>query len=226
VGSERLRVLFVGNSYTFYNDMPATVARLADASGQPPSVDAERVVQGGADVRQHWEETGARERIAEGGWDCVVIQGQSTGPLRDPDEFREFGGELARATLAAGAQPLLYLTWARAAGHEVYRSAWSGGSPAAMLDRLRAAYEDLAARVGARVVPVGPAWALSLHERPDVVLHDEDLHHASPAGSYLAACVFLRALTGIDPRRAPFRPADVAEEHAAWVRGVAARVVA
>ncbi len=58
-----LRVLFAGNSYTYYNDMPAVVAELGAATGAPIEVDA--VTMGGATLRDHWMSTGARERVDE-----------------------------------------------------------------------------------------------------------------------------------------------------------------
>ena len=74
-------VLFVGNSYTFYNDVPDQVAALALEAGRP--ITTETVAEGGAHFALHWDGTGARARIERGGIDVLVLQDQSGGPLHD-----------------------------------------------------------------------------------------------------------------------------------------------
>jgi hypothetical protein len=212
-------VLFVGNSYTFYNDVPAQVAALAVQAGQPMTV--ETVAEGGAHVELHWTETGARERIERGGFDVLVLQDQSGGPLHDRSRFEKYAPRLAELGQKRGARLVWYQTWARAAGHEAYESAWSGGSREEMTLRIRDAYHDMAKRCGGEVAPVGDAWLMALVASPDLVLHDEDLHHAAPPGSHLAALVIAATIVGLDPRQATFLPDDVPAELAPTLREAA-----
>jgi hypothetical protein len=90
------------------------------------------------------------------------------------------------AIKAAGAETILYLTWARLNAPE---------SQEAITD----AYTAIGRELGAAVVPVGVAWQnfLSKHHQP--VLHDRDQSHPTVAGSYLAACVFFAALFNESP---------------------------
>jgi hypothetical protein len=203
-----LNVLFVGNSYTFYNDVPSQVVRLAEEAGRV--VVAQTVAEGGADVKLHFDDaTGARTRIGAGGYDVLVLQDQSGGPLHDRARFEAFAPRLARLGLARGARLVWYQTWARAEGSEAYASAWSGGSPRAMTEHLRDAYRAMAKEVGGDVAPVGDAWAIALMRHRGLVLHDDDLHHAAPSGSHLAALVLAATIAGTDPATARYLPADV-----------------
>ena len=76
---------------------------------------------------------------------------------------------------------------------------WEGDDYARMQVRLRQGYETLAATLSSEVAPVGVAWASAVGSRPGLDLWKRDGHHPSRAGSYLAACVFYRQLTGRDP---------------------------
>jgi hypothetical protein len=65
-----------------------------------------------------------------------------------------------------------------------------------MIEDLARSYEGIAKELGARVAPAGRAWDEARRQLPDVPLHAKDGSHATPAGSYLAACVIFRTLTG------------------------------
>ncbi|MEZ4336697.1 MAG: hypothetical protein R3B82_08725 [Sandaracinaceae bacterium] len=213
-----MKVLFVGNSYTFYNDVPGQVAALAREDAGGPSIETSRVAQGGATLKLHATETGALERVAEPGWTHVVLQENSTGTLHSAREYRRSVRRLAeRAT----GRVLLYETWARKPGHEVYRSRWSGGRPSAMLRRVRAELERAANDLGAQIVPVGTAWERCLERYPHLELYDADGHHASPLGSHLAACVFYAHLTRRDPTQSVFHPSGVDADTERKLRAVA-----
>ena len=216
------RVLFVGNSYTFYGDVPGQVARFAEADPGSGAIETDEVVRGGADLKAHAKETGAYERVAETQWTHVVLQEKSTGTLHDARTYRRYVGELGERVSGS---VLLYETWARQREHEIYRWAWSGKRPTVMLRRVRRELERAAAKLNAEIVPVGTAWQLCLERYPDMVLHDTDLHHASALGSHLAACVFFAWLAGRDPQSVSLDVEGVSPEDARRLRSVAWHVV-
>lgn len=211
-----VRILFIGNSYTFANDLPGMLAKLSLAGRQPRIVHALEA-PGGCTFERHVAEGRATAMIAERRWDYVVLQEQSMMPVVDPPKTLEFGGRLDQAARAAGAGTLFFETWARA------------GQPA-MQAGLSATYAELARRAapaaegmaGGTVVPVGQAWQRVLAVQPPVSLHVADGSHPTPAGTYLAACVFYAVIHHESPVGLPGRFADLDDatarrlQQAAW----------
>jgi hypothetical protein len=212
-------VLFVGNSYTYYFDLPVEVAALA-----PPAAPlaTTSVTVGGATLGDHWAGA-AKDAIAAGGHAVVVLQGQSQEPLLDAAGFAASADLLTGAAASAGAEVAFYQTWARRAGDPFYAVPASGGTPAAMQDGLTAGYAAAATRNHAAVAPVGEARRLALAEAPTLELFDPDGSHPSAAGAYLAAAVLVETLTGQPPTDAPRLGLDAATR--ATLRDVAHRAV-
>jgi hypothetical protein len=180
-GGRRASVLFIGNSFTARHDLPGRVAALAAARGV--LVEHRLLWAGGASLRRHWNKGEAATAIAGGRWDWVVLQEQSTLSLKNAGRFGENVRLFVGPVRDAGAKLALYMTWAR-------RSAGDAAHA-----RLAAAYEAVGAEVGATVVPVGRRW----HQRMltgDATLYDRDGSHPSPAGTDLAASVFVETLIG------------------------------
>jgi hypothetical protein len=183
-GPAALNVLFVGNSFTARNDLPGLIARLAAERGK--TLRHQLVSAGGASLRTHWNAGAAAAAIRDGGYDRVVLQEQSTLPVKNAGRMHENVRLFDGAIRAAGAETVLYLTWARQASPDAQRA-------------ITAAYADIGTELGATVVPVGVAWQRYLGQPDGVGLYDKDGSHPSPAGSYLAACVFLAVLFGENP---------------------------
>jgi hypothetical protein len=179
-----IKILFIGNSFTQRNNVPGLLAELAAARGVTVAHDL--ISAGGASLRRHWNDGRAAAAIASGGYDYVVLQEQSTLPIKNAKRMAENVRLFAEPIRAAGSQMVLYLTWARSHAPE---------SQQAITD----AYTSIGAELGAIVVPVGVAWQSFLAQHDSPVLHDRDQSHPTLAGSYLAACVFLAALLKQDP---------------------------
>lgn len=190
-----LAVLFVGNSYTYFSDLPAEIAAMtpADVRVVPTSI-----ALGGAALRDHWAGE-ARAAIEGGGHDVVVLQGQSVEPLTNPDDFAQHADLLAGAAQAAGARVVFYGTWARRAGDPFYADERSGGSPAAMQDGLTAGYAGAADRNHAGLTAVGEGFRIVLAEHAEIELFDPDGSHPSTAGTYLAAAALVEGITALAP---------------------------
>jgi hypothetical protein len=179
-----LKVLFIGNSFTARNDLPGLIGQLAAARSK--SLEHRLISAGGASLRTHWNAGEALKAIEGGQYELVVLQEQSTLPVKNPKRMHENVRLFDEAINAAGAKTALYLTWARQHAPE---------SQQAITD----AYTGIGWELGATVVPVGLAWqnCLRKHDRP--ALHDKDQSHPTLAGSYLAACVFLAVLFQENP---------------------------
>lgn len=200
-------LLFIGNSFTQRNNLPGLLAELAAARGR--HVEHELISQGGASLRTHWNAGRAVRAVETGGYDCVVLQEQSTLPVKNPARMAENVRLFDALNKQAGSKTVLYMTWARQSASEAQQA-------------ITDAYNTIGEELGAIVVPVGLAWQsfLSNHDRP--VLYERDQSHPTLAGSYLAACVFLSALFGENPFGIEVGPAGLnkqeilALQSAAW----------
>jgi hypothetical protein len=182
--SDSLKVLFIGNSFTARNDLPNLIANLAAIRGK--RLHHRLISAGGASLRTHWNAGEALKAIKDGRYDAVVLQEQSTLPVKNATRMLENVRLFDGAIKAAGAKTVLYMTWARRHAPE---------SQQVITD----SYSSIGRELGATVVPVGVAWQsfLRKHDRPD--LYDRDQSHPTLAGSYLAACVFLTVLFKENP---------------------------
>lgn len=217
---ETLRVIFVGNSYTYQNDLPGWVERLAESAGTK-RIETDARTAGGAMLQDHWSNADTVSAISDGTWDFVVLQGQSVEPIAAPSGFQQHALLLAEAASTAGAVPVFFETWARAVGHEVYDEPWSGGTPAAMQEGLRNAYTQAANDAGGVLAPVGDAWETVLAQHPGIQLHGGDGSHPTEHGTYLAACVFYGTLAGLPSQGITERPSSVSDAEAEILQTVA-----
>lgn len=188
---ETLRILLLGNSYTFFNHLGDKLDFLLEQSGR--STEVVTVAQGGLKLGDHLQR-GHLRRVS-GPWDFVALQGQSQMPLRDPDGLAGPLAELVSGIEALDARPVLFMTWPR-----LTRPADG--------DDIARVYRRLSDQHGALLAPVGEAFEQvraadpELHRR----LYHRDGSHPSPYGTWLAALVFYGALTGDDPHQ--LRPPD------------------
>lgn len=216
-----MRVLFIGNSYTYYNAMPGMFADLMRAGGHGVAVGM--VAVGGATLARHLAERRALDAVDRGGWDYVVLQEQSVLPSlagqREAEMYpavRQFDEHIRRA----GAHTVLFLTWGRRDGLP------ERGFPtmAAMQAQLDAGYGQIAREIGATIAPVGTAWQKALARDPALKLWAHDGSHPSAEGSYLAACVFYATLSHQSPEGLPCR-AGLSDAHARLLQRIAAETV-
>ena len=181
-GRQVVRVLFIGNSLTHWNDLPAIVGSLSETNAAGPILETESLIRMGADLGDHWR-AGAADRVAEGDWDIVVLQ---QGPSSLPESRAALLGyarTCAADIRAAGAEPAFYMVWPE----EQHIGSF---------ERVCASYRLAAAEVDGTLLPVGEAWRAAWRADPEMPLYGPDRFHPSAAGSYLAALVITAELTG------------------------------
>jgi hypothetical protein len=201
-----LKVLFIGNSFTARNDLPDLIARLAETRDK--DLEHWLISAGGASLRTHWNAGEALKAIQGGRYDHVVLQEQSTLPVKNAKRMHENVRLFDEAIKAAGARTVLYMTRARQNAPE---------SQQAITD----AYTSIGRELGATVVPVGLAWQRFLGNYDQPVLHDKDQSHPTLAGSYLAACVFLAVFFEESPVGIPGEVDGLSEKDLAVLQKVA-----
>ena len=219
----KLRVLFIGDSYTYVNDLPGMLSQIAATAGIPPLIETSQVVQGGATLQVQWQNGIAQQVIADGGWTHVVLQDQSEEPATDPPSsaFVQYATAFGILAVDAGATPGLFVTWARAAAdRSTYPYLFD--SPTEMQDELTNAYASVAAGFTPSVLAcAGPAFQLAIAQHPEIALQQSDFSHPTVAGTYLAACTFYVALTGKSVPAASAVPSGLSASDAATLRALA-----
>ena len=168
------RILFIGNSLTYVNDVPGILQALADSAGGEHLAVASRALPNYALI-DHWVDGVAAREIAKGGWAWVVMQQGWTpaGIYRDTLRLaaRNFGGEISKI----GAKGAMYQTWPPSDRPNDFQGSIDS-------------YELAAADIGGVVFPVARAWIATWERDRSIQLYSDGLH-ASVAGSYLAALV-------------------------------------
>ena len=216
------RILFVGNSYMYYNDSLHNHVRRMAAGGDAKAEKAftyKSEFMGGAPLAWH-DVKGLLEpgRLGmKGHYDLVILQGNSGAALSDKGRasFHEKVVEFNGYITAAGAKTVLYMTHAYVTPHKK-------ASPD-MTGKVEDLYVSSANEVGAYVIPVGLAFAESYRRRPDLRIHkDYDGSHPNLLGTYLATSVVYASLYGKSPVGNPYDYfGEVDKKTAAYLQEVA-----
>lgn len=188
---DTLKVLFVGNSYTYVQNLPQLVSIISE--GTKTKLVTRKSTVGGAYLSEHWKgERGLKTRqlIRQGHFDVVVLQDNSMATILQPDSTAKYAKLLCRLIIESGAKPYLYMTWAREKVPQYQ-------------EEITAVYSKIALDNNAVLVPVGKAWQLALQLRPGIELFNQDGSHPSSLGAILSACVFTAALSGEVPSTLP-----------------------
>ena len=175
------RVLFVGNSLTAANDLPATVAALARAAGRPIETDVR--APGGFALEDHWTMTDVQRAIADGHYDVVVLQQGPTSLPESRVNLLEWGRTFSVAIRAAGGRPAFFTVWPES---------WRSSAFDAVIYSYRATARDN----GALLLPAGLAWKNVLRTNRGIKLYGPDGFHPSRLGAYLAAVTIAAGITG------------------------------
>ena len=220
-----LRVLFVGNSFTFRNGLARMVHDLAVYDRGGPQLFAVEYAAPGWSFEDAAKDDGLTRLLQDVRWNVVVLQEQSQLLSFAREEWQRetypFARALQNEITRDGAHTLLFMTWGYKRGDQ---HNWPGDSFAGMQRRLSEGYSALAAELRASVAPAGLAWAEALRQRPGLDLWESDGKHPNRHGSYLAACVFYGILTGRDPVRSTFT-AGLQPSDARFLQGVAHAIV-
>lgn len=190
---DTLRVLFVGNSYIFFNNLPQVVSLLSDSLNT--KLICKQSTYGGATLGDHWNSRKGlktREILEKEKFDIVVLQDNSMWPLEHADSLLMVGKLFCDLIKSKKATPYLYNTWSRQATPQTQSA-------------INKAYEALALQSASVLVPVGSVWAEAKAQKPNAELYMSDGSHPSWHGTFLTALCFVKKITGKLPANyAPF----------------------
>lgn len=173
-----MKTLFIGNSHTYFNDMPGIFKQICQEHGVDMHVTM--LTKGGMGLDYHAKQEQTRFNIQYGGYDYVVLQ-HTAHPMGDLNAMHDAAAELVKWIKEAGSTPIFYQTWAKK-GEEDFQSQMSG------------VYDALGQELNVKVAPVGNVWQNTRLHHPETELYFTDGAHASPAGSALAARVIFETI--------------------------------
>ena len=205
-------ILFIGNSYTYYNDMPTTIfKKIVEAAGHSAEVNA--ITCGGYTLSQFADPTDTYGKQVEEAltgakkYDFVILQEQSVRPASSKaNEFYDAVRNLAERIRATGATPILYSTWGRKTGSDTLST--YNFTNESMTWKLAASYQAIGDELSIPVVHVGLAF-YDIYTNSKIELYNSDKSHPSIAGSFLAAVCLYAEIYDVDPTSLSFRTTGV-----------------
>ena len=190
-----LKVLFIGNSHVFVNNVTARVRKRLQALKGRTTIRA--ITRGGARLLSFTHRQDVAAAIAANDWDVVVLQEatasflSSQGRRNFHQAIRWFTQKIPRRT-----QIVLYQTWPWRADSRYF--AGTSSNSISLWKAMQHAYGKAAKRARITIATVGRCWMNSVKRGS---LYSSDGNHASIAGSSLAASVIARTIAGRSQRR-------------------------
>ncbi len=211
------RILLVGNSYTYSNDMPGVLQKMLNSSkNKGVTYIVDNITEGGAKIKTHLEHGSVMHHLQENHYDVVVLQEQSTTIFYSNERVES---EAAFANLTAqiesqGAKAMVLSTWPRKAGDPFYTSQQfinfaPPKGPDAMAIALEDYYRGVSQGLGITLVPVLTVWQKIVKNNPTIDLYSSDGTHPSVTGSYLTAVMIFAAVTGAVPDDTIWAPGEI-----------------
>jgi hypothetical protein len=183
-----LRVLFVGNSLTYYNDLPGMLQALHRANPAARVVDVDMIAQGGMTMAQHLASPVLGIALEQKAYDVVVLQEFGGWPLCSSGALPacEHSADAMRRAITLvrehHARPIWYSTWQRFPDRQIALSKMS----ATMAEESSVAIADVGLAMK-RYTDLGGREPLL-----------ESDGHPTRAGSWLAAAAIYRTMSGGD----------------------------
>lgn len=197
--SKKRSALFIGNSYTYVNNLPQLVQQLALANGDTLEVDS--YAPGGYTFNNHFNDANTSAKIYSKNWDFVILQAQSQEPSFSPAQVNAQTTPFARKLDSlikdnyACTKTIFYETWGRKFGDAGNCAAYPPVCTyTGMQNRLKQSYKLFADNASGIMAPAGEAFRESIAQNPSLELYQADQSHPSLEGSYLAAAVFYETL--------------------------------
>ncbi len=179
------RILFIGNSITYYNSgVYVHLEAIAEDLNPETDIICEDITGGGMTLQGHWGNQTTQDAITNGNYDYVVLQENTSWPVNSPEIFYEYVTLFNNIITASGAQTVLFM------------SAPYQGTFETMIEMQAAAYNHIGYEIGAPVIAVGRAFQRCRNQYPEIELYQADGNHPTPEGTYLAACMFYSAFWG------------------------------
>lgn len=224
------KVLFLGNSYTYVNDLPQLLKDVALSFND--TVFTDQNTPGGYQLIQHTTNATSLSKIASDNWDFVVLQEQSQKPSFPPSSvetdvypYAKILNDSIKSNYSC-TETVFFMTWGRENGDAANCPSYTPlCTYEGMQQRLRESYMEMADSNSATTSPVGAAWKNLRDSFPSIGLYSQDESHPSIYGSYLAACVFYATLYQKSAIGSTYIPTGINSTDALTLQTVASNTV-
>ena len=227
---QSLDVLFIGNSYTYANNMPQMISEIALSFGD--TLHYETSTPGGATFNIHSTSTTTLNKISQMSWDYVVLQAQSQEPSFSPNQVANDVYPYAQILIdsiesnSTCTEPIFFMTWGRKYGDQQNCQFYPPiCTYTGMQQRLRESYLDMTFFHNASCAPVGISWEESISQDSMLNLFSADNSHPSIYGSYLAACTFYATIFKNSPIGSTYIPNGIDTSTAIFLQNIASNTV-
>jgi hypothetical protein len=193
--SQQLNVLFIGNSYTHYNNMPKIFEHLAKSKGK--NVYADSIAVSNSTLKLHTERASTYKKLRSRKWDVVFIQGFSRELAQDSATIATETIPYARMLIdslqkySPCSNIFFYMTWGYAEGYSVEET---NNTYEKMQENVKRGYFQMSRAFNFPIAPVGMVWQQVREQHPEINLYVTDKEHPNPSGSFVAACTFYASI--------------------------------
>lgn len=179
-----ISVLFLGNSLTYTNDLPAMVRAIGAADGV--TISTKMMAHPNWGLQDHWEQGDAGKEVASGKWDVVVMQQGPSSLAESRVNLLTWATKFGTVATGHGTCPAMYMVWPDVSSKAAFSAVY-------------AHYKEAADSIHGQFIPAGEAWLHAWDATPSLALYGGDGFHPSPLGTYLAALVVYGGVTGRSP---------------------------
>lgn len=173
------RILFIGNSITYFNGgVDEHTMNLANNINPDLGIECNSITGGGWTLEMHYNNPATIDEITNGNYDMVILQEMTSRPVNDPDLFYFYASALDSVITDSGAETAFFFSWPFESEFDT------------MIEQQAAAYNYIGQQLNAPVFPIARAWQYSLQHNPEIELYLPDGNHPSVQGTYLACCAF------------------------------------
>ncbi len=223
---KRPRILFVGNSHIFYNDLSGTFARIANAFGYKS--DVYELSKGHYSLKQYANPEDSLgelfdKTVTGKKWDFVVLQENISTALSTSaeEDMFPYARALDEKVKSSGGQTAFLMTWAPRDGK---KEGLKKKSCEELQSVMASNYMTISNELDDLVIPAGIGFMRCTSSYPEIELWDKDGYHPSPAGTYLTACMAYAVVYQQSPENCSYI-GDLDSEQALKLQQIAAQVV-
>ena len=189
LSQEKVKILMVGNSFTFYYNLPMTIEQFSKFKGLDWEV--HQSTASGASLKHHWKsEKGLAsvQQIKNNIYTHIIFQEYSSYPLIAIDTTQKYLNLMHKMT-DNKSRKFIYATWSYP--NILKNNNSSTPSSEVIEDKL----ESIKPSLDTNILPVGRAFDLFQLRHPGQTLFTSDDKHPNSIGSYLAACVIFSKIS-------------------------------